>query len=140
MQPGDVILPDGHLGLGAALMQQGGALQRALPAAHHQHPRSAETHEITVVTSMRSQFGWQSLGHRRAVGEQRDTGGDQHPAGANRGTVTEGEPESARPGFQRLDEAAVNVWCDLALYPKAVVDEAIQRYRRVKAGARSGAE
>ena len=94
-----MILPDGHFGSGAALLKQRGALQRALPAAHDQHPRSAEAAEVPVVTGVRSQFGRQPGRHRRAVGEQLDASRDHYPAGADRGTVIEGEPESARACF-----------------------------------------
>ena len=86
VQPVQVILPDGHLGPGAVLLKQRGALQCALPAAHDQHPRSAEAAQVPVVTGVRGQFGRQPGRHRRTVGEQFDAGRDHHPAGAERGT------------------------------------------------------
>ena len=99
VQPVQVILPDGHFGSGAALLNQRGVLQCALPAAHDQHLCSPEAAEIPVVTGVRGEFGRQPGRHRGAVGEQLDTGRDHHPAGADRGTVSEGEPESTRSRF-----------------------------------------
>ena len=128
-QPADHRCADDDLNFCSRFVQQGGRLQRALPAANDQHLLTGEPTEVPVVGRVRHQGNRQARELRRTPGKRGDPCRDDHSPGLPHLSVFERDSETCHITLDACDFTRVDVGHCLLLEPVPILDESVERHR-----------
>src|ERR1700730_11864750 len=102
-----------HLDLSSYLIQQGSGFQRALSSTKYGHLFPSERVQITVVTSMRSQRGRNSLELRWTPGKRFNSSRNNDSPRFPGFPVFQGKPKPRSVLLDAIDFPRIRAWHDL---------------------------